>query len=130
MNIAYKHLDTKLRIGELTIGQWLAVALGVGIAGGWALYVHPPIGATLTAVTAVYLGALPAGAALMASSSEFNLMVILSSAVRWRRRRRRYVPGPGGRLRGYELRVDEAAAARGPQREPVPVLDTAVLWEE
>ena len=74
MNIAYKHLDTKLRIGELTIGQWLAVALGVGIAGGWALYVHPPIGATLTAVTAVYLGALPAGAALMASSSEFNLL--------------------------------------------------------
>jgi hypothetical protein len=130
MNIAYKHLDTKLRIGELTIGQWLAVALGVGIAGGWALYVHPPIGATLTAVTAVYLGALPAGAALMASSSEFNLMLLLASAVRWRRSRRRYVPGPGDRLRGYELRVDHADVPRGPRREPVPVLDTAALWEE
>jgi hypothetical protein len=130
MNIAYKHLDTKLRIGELTIGQWLAVALGVGIAGGWALYVHPPIGATLTAVTAVYLGALPAGAALMASSSEFNLMLLLASAVRWRRHRRRYVPGPGARLRGYELRVDHAEASHGPRRAPVPVLDTAALWEE
>lgn len=130
MNIAYKHLDTKLRIGELTIGQWIAVALGVGIAGGWALYVHPPIGATLTAVTAVYLGALPAGAALMASSSEFNLMLLLASAVRWRRRKRRYVPGPGDQLRGYELRIDQAEASRGPRRAPVPVLDTAALWEE
>jgi hypothetical protein len=129
MNIAYKHLDTKLRIGELTIGQWLSVALGVGIAGGWALYVHPPIGATLTAVTAVYLGALPAGAALMASSSEFNLLLILKSAVRWRRRQHRYVPGPGARLRGYELRIDDAAAPRGPRREPVADLDTAALWE-
>lgn len=130
MNIAYKHLDTKLRIGELTIGQWLGVALGVAIAGAWVLYVHPPFGATLTAVSAVYLGALPAGAALLASSSEFNIILILRSAVRWRRHRWRYVPGPGERLRGYELRDDLADAPRGPQRPAVVDLDTTALWEE
>jgi hypothetical protein len=130
MNIAYKHLDSKLRIGELTIGQWLAVALGVAIAGGWVLYVHPPLGATLTAITAVYLGALPAGAALLASSSEFNIVLILRSAIRWRRHRWRFVPGPGNRLRGYVLHQDPANLPRDERRPAVVDLDITALWED
>ncbi|WCB91845.1 hypothetical protein DSM104299_00523 [Baekduia alba] len=130
MNIAYKHLDSKLRIGELTIGQWVSVALGVGVAGAWVLYIHPPLGATLTVVTAVYLGALPAGAALLAGSSEFNLFVILRSALRWRRHRWRFVPGPGDHVRGYVLHQDPANAPREARRQAVVDLDTTALWED
>jgi hypothetical protein len=130
MNVAYKHLDSKLRIGELTIGQWAGVGLGVVIAGAWALYVRPPIGTTLTAVTAVYLGALPAGAALLASASEFNLFLILTSALRWRRRERRYIPGPGSGARGYVLEEDPTPAAARAARPAVADLDISALWEE
>jgi hypothetical protein len=130
MNTAYKHLDSKLRIGELTIGQWFAVAVGFLVAGAWMLYVHPPIGPTLTAVTGVYMGAMPAGAALMASSSEFNLFVLVRSAIGWKRRDQRFVPGPGTSFRGYELHADPVDERRQAARPPVPALDISALWEE
>lgn len=130
MNTAYKHLDTKLRIAELTIGQWICVALGTGIAIGWGFYVRPPVGTTLTAISAVYMGSLPAGAALLASWSEFDLWLLVRSAIRWRRLEGRFVPGPGSAAQGYLLLNDPTAyaAARSPRR--APELDLASLWED
>jgi hypothetical protein len=130
VNSAYKHLDAKLRIAELTIGQWLCVALGGAIAVGWGFYLRPPLGPTLTAVTAVYLGALPAGAALLASFSEFDLFLLVRSAIRWRRREGRFTPGPGSSIHGYLLHTEDQDAPRRPQHRPAPDLDLTTLWED
>ena len=130
MNVAYKHLDTKLRIADMTIGQWMGVGLGLAVAIGWGFYLQPPLGPTLTAVTAVYLGALPAGAALLASMSEFDLLLMVRSAIRWRRHEGRFIPGPGNPVSGYVLRDPEPEETAGKTRERAPELDPASLWEE
>ncbi len=128
MHVAYKHLDSKLRIADLTIGQWLGVATGVGVALGWGMYVCP-VGGYLKLASAIYLGALPAGAAMLASMSEFDLLLLVRSAIAWRRREGRLAPGPGSSIRGYVVRpLPEDDPAR--RVEQAPDLDLATLWEE
>ena len=129
MNIAYKHLDTKLRIAELTIGQWLGVLVGIALGLVWGVYLSP-FGIYLTLFSAIYLGGIPVGAMFLASVTEFDLWLLLRSAMRWRRREGRFVPGPGAlepRLRRSRRRpMTTANDAAG-----VPAdLDPASLWEE
>jgi hypothetical protein len=129
MNVAYKHLDSKLRIAELTVPQWVGILGGVGIAALWGL-VLSPFGDYVTVLSAVYLGALPAGAAVLAGYTEFDLWLLVRSAVRWRRLDGRFAPGSGG-TRGYVLREEHdnergAAEARPRPRE----LDLQSLWED
>src|SRR4051794_17816182 len=109
MNVAFKHLEAKLRFGELTIGQRAAVAARVlfgrvfaqslsPLAGGWGM------------VLGICLGALPAGAAFFASLSEFALGGLLVAALRCRRQPPRCLPGSGCAAHGYHLaaRDDES----------------------
>jgi hypothetical protein len=128
VNTAYKHLDTKLRIAELTIGQWLSILLGIGVAVAWGKYLSP-LGTYPTVVTAIYLGAVPAGAALLASASEIDVWLLIRSALRWRRLDGRFISGPGT-ARGYVVREDAEQHARGRSRPPVRELDLASLWGE
>lgn len=127
MNTAYKHLDSKLKIAELTVGQWVGVLLGLGIAITWGFYVSP-FGTTLTVITAVYAVALPTAAALFATMTDFDLALLLRSAIAWRRRQGRFTAGPGSSARGYVVSEDEgdrASERRGPQLEE---LDLSALW--
>lgn len=127
MNIAYKHLDAKLRIAELGIGQWLAVLAGLGLAIVWGTYVSP-FGPMLTLTTSIYLAAIPAGAALLANVTEFDPWLMLRSAVGWWRSDGRYVPGPGESTAGY---VVTGADEDGLQaRWLAAELDAAALWGE
>ena len=41
MNIAFKHLEAKLRFGDLTVGQWAAILAGVLFALVFAQYLSP-----------------------------------------------------------------------------------------
>lgn len=129
MNVAYKHLDSKLRVADLTIGQWLGVIAGLMLAFVWGFYLSP-FGTYLTLISAIYLGAVPAGATMLASVSEFDLWLLVRSAARWRRREGRFVPGPGDSARGYIVHEDprehDADAVRRQQAD----LDLASLWEE
>jgi hypothetical protein len=129
MNTAYKHLDSKLRIADLTLGQWVGIIVGVGVGVVWGLYLSP-LGTYLTLATAVYLGAIPAAAALLASMSEFHLWLLLRSAFPWRRLDGRFVSGPGSSARGYVVSEDadgrDTRSGSGPVRE----LDPAALWSE
>jgi hypothetical protein len=124
MNIAYKHLDARLRIAELTVGQWLSVLIGVGIAILWGLYLSPLPG-PLSLATAVYLGAVPAGLAVMSGFYELNLVLVARSAVRWRRSDGRYVAGPGESARGYAIRGQTAADTERVKSD----LDLGALWD-
>lgn len=128
MNTAYKHLDAKLRIAELSIGQWISVLLGIGIAIAWGLYLSP-LGTYPTLVTAIYLGAMPAGAALVATTSELDVWLLIRSAIRWRRLEGRFVSGPGS-ARGYVVHEDAEPDTGSNGRPPVKEIDLTALWEE
>jgi hypothetical protein len=126
VNIAYKHLEARLRIGELTPGQWASLVLGFALAAGWGMYLSP-FGAYVSLLSAVYLGAIPAGAALLASAAEFDIWLLVVSVVRWRRGSGRYLPGPGSAAIGYRVIPD--ADERRPDHAPVPLLEARSLWD-
>lgn len=126
MNIAYKHLEAKLRVGELTLAQWLGIFVGAVTALMWALYVSP-FGTSITIFTACYIGGLPAAAIFLATMSELDIVLLVRSALRWRREKGRYLPGPGATGDGYVVRADPAARARR-DAEPADI-DLTVLWE-
>lgn len=104
MNATYKHLDAKLRIAELTVGQWLAVLIGVMLAIVVGLYIRPG-GAAFTLFISVYLGGVPVAAVFVASMSDFNVWLLLRAAAEWRRRDGRFLPGPGEPTSGYRVSV-------------------------
>jgi hypothetical protein len=127
VNAAYKHLETRLKIAELTLGQWLGVAAGVGLAMLWGFYLSP-FGLYVTLFVAVYLAGVPALTAWLASESEFDLWLRVRAMWRWRKGADRYVPGPGPEPHGYVLSV--------PPAEPdatwnghLPDLDVGALWD-
>jgi len=127
MNIAYKHLDAKLRIADLTVGQWMGLFAGLIAGMGYGTYLSP-FGQMLTLVTAIYIAGIPIAAIFLASFSEFDFWLLVRSAVRWRRLDGRYLPGPGTPTPGYRLTAppDELRHA---ERERVAELDLGALWE-
>jgi hypothetical protein len=129
MNVAYKHLDSKLRIADLTVGQWLGVIAGLGIAFVWGFYLSP-FGMYVTLMSAIYVGGIPIGATLLASVGEFDLWLLVRSAVRWRREDGRFIPGPGGSSRGYSIREDPHEMNAAGARRQLADLDPASLWED
>jgi hypothetical protein len=129
MNTAYKHLDSKLRIAELTIGQWMGIFLGVGLAIAWGMYVSP-FGPTVSLTSAVYVGAIPAGAALLGSTTEIDPVLMLRSAIAWRRSEGRFLPGPGHSASGYVVTGDSHRETERRRREAAPPPSLAALWEE
>ena len=125
MNVAYKHLESKLRIAELTVGQWAGVFCGVMLALGWGMYLSP-LGPYPTLISAVYLAGLPACVAFLAGLSEFDLWLHVRALVRHRRSPGRYVPGPGHSARGYLVLADQRRT--GAQVADGPDLDLEALW--
>ena len=83
MNVAFKHLEAKLRFGELTVGQWAMILAGTLFALLFAQYLSP-VGGLAGVIIGVYLGAIPVSAAFFASLSEFDLWGMLAAAARWR----------------------------------------------
>jgi hypothetical protein len=126
MNAAYKHLDAKLRIAELTLGQWTAVIAGVFFALGFGFYLHP-FGSFLTTFVAIYIGGLPIAAVVLAGMAEFDAWLIVRSAARWRGIRGPFLPGPGALTPGY--RILSVVDPRAPGADdPLPELDLGDLW--
>jgi hypothetical protein len=126
MNSAYKHLDSKLHIGDLTIGQWCGLFAGAITALVYGMYLSP-FGHMLTLVSAIYLGGIPIAAVFLASLSEFDFWLLLRSASRWHRHDARFVPGPGAESPGYRL-TEAPDDARRAERDRVAELDPTTLW--
>ena len=107
MNPAFKHLEAKLRFGDLSIGQWAAVVAGVLFAVCFAQYLSPVRGLG-GLILGVYLGGIPVSAAFLASLSEFDLWGLIRAVIRWRRSGDgRYLPGGGDEARGYVVRASQ-----------------------
>jgi hypothetical protein len=122
VNAAYRHLEAKTRIAELTLGQWAGILLGVLVAVVFALVLKPFSGYVNLAL-GIYIGGLPAAAVFLASISEVDVWLIGRSALRFRRADGRYLPGGGHGARGYTIRTP--ADPRG----PVPAFDLGALWD-
>jgi hypothetical protein len=125
VNPAPAHLEAKLRFGwDFTVGQIAAMVVGILVGFAWASWLSPihGIGA---AVTGVYVGGLPVAAAFVASQTEFDLRVVVLSALRWRRAEGRFVAG-AGECAGYV--VDSEQEERGGDAEPLAILDPELLW--
>lgn len=127
MNVAYKHLNAKLKIGDLTTGQWVTVLVGVVLMLGWGFYLSP-LATYPTIITAVYLGGLPISLALLANYAEFNFWRLLTRAFSWARADGAYSAGPGDQITGYTITADPRAA-RNARLAGEASLDLAALWE-
>jgi hypothetical protein len=128
MNTAYKHLEAKLRIGEFSIGQWLALFVGVMTALIWGMYLSP-FGTQITIFTACYIGGLPAAAIFLATMSEIDIVLLVRSAIRWRREEGRYLAGAGDQAHGYALASETVDERRLHTGQELAELDLDALWE-
>ena len=125
MNKAFKHLEAKLRFGDLTIGQWATVIGGLLLGLLFAQYLSP-IDGLPGVVLGVYLAAIPASAAFFASLSEFDLMGVAVAALRRHRHPARFLPGGGTNAHGYLLLVKTKTADEGSPE--TPDFEIAALW--
>jgi hypothetical protein len=129
MNVAYKHLESKLRLAfDLTIGQWGGIIISVLLGLGWAFYVSP-FGGYVTMFTTVYLAGIPAGAVFLLSAANFNVWLHIKALSRHRRSIGRYVPGPGASASGYAIEPDAREELTGRELDDVPEMDLAELWQ-
>ncbi len=127
MNPAFKHLEAKLKIGDLTIRQWVGIVLGALIGLVYADFLHP-FNTMLTLASAVYIGGTPVAVAVVGGTSEFDAWLVLRSALRWRRSDERFLPGGGATTPGYHIRLDDALGSTA--RDSLIQLDPAALWRE
>ena len=123
---SYKHLDSKLKIAELTLGQWAALVGGFLLALGYALYLHP-LGAYFTLASAIYVAGIPFCCAFISSLYGFDLWRAVRSLWRYARGERSFMPGPGGPSTGYVIgdEPDDHSARGAPE---LPVLLES-LWD-
>ena len=127
MNPAYKHLSDRLRIGELTIPQ--IIGMFCGLMGGlvFALYITP-FGAYLTLFISIYLASIPAGAVLLASTTEFDVWLYIRASVHDRLSEGRYIPGPGVSCQGYVIEADEDGV-RFTRGDGLALGDLGAIWD-
>ncbi len=121
---AFRHLEARTRIGELTFGQWASVFAGLMVAAAVVLWLHP-FGMYIDLIIGIYAGGVPVVVAFIVSIGEFNIWLLIRAIIHWRRHDGRYTAGPGTLLQGYRI-------LESPQdhRFDAPAeLDYEALWE-
>ena len=125
-NPTYKHLDAKLRLGGLRLGQWLQLILAGGFALVFGMYVSP-LAAGPTIALSVFVAGLPVAVSFAALGLEFSVTGFARAAWRWLRAPRRYLPGAGLVPTGYVVgRAERPAENTG---APITASRVAELWD-
>lgn len=124
----YKHLEDRVKLSGLTLGQWALLFLGSVCSYGLAQLLPLP-GAWSLSIAVTIVG-LPVSLALVASLSDFSVSALLAAVWRYRRSARNYLPGvaPDCSRPGYVVTPApaEKAALRPPSR---PTQRTTRLWD-
>lgn len=126
MNPAYKHLSDRLKIGELTVPQM--IGLFCGLMGGlvFALYLSP-FSPYLTLAVSIYIASIPAGAVLLAGTTEFDAWLFIRALVSDVTTDGRYAAGPGETSVGYAIDAEaDNAFTTYSEREP---FDLEAIWD-
>ena len=121
MHPTYKHLEDRIRLGGLTLGQWtqlLACALAA-----YALSTLLPLPGSWSLSVAVTVCGLPAAGAIAFMSADFDVVGLARAALRWRRCPRRYVACAAGEVRSRE------AGRPSESRRSLSPFDPEALWD-
>jgi hypothetical protein len=121
---AYKQLEAKTRIADLTLGQWVGAVAGVLCALVVIAWLRP-FGTYMNLVLGVYLGGIPVTIALVVSVGEFDVWLLVRAAWRWWRADGRYSAGPGSAARGYQITGAQPSGAGG----EATAIELQRLWE-
>ena len=125
----YKNLEAKLRVATLTVGQWIQLGASIGFAVIFVRYISPlPIEPTLS--LAILLAGLPVAASYALSGAEFSATRLIVSVWRWRRRPKRYQPGPGEPIDGYVVELPPPVDVSDRDAASAPLADLELLWDD
>ena len=100
-HVTYKHLESRLRIGAFSLGQWAQItAAGVAAAlfGGYL----SPFPTQVTIFISVLGAGLPVAVSYGAMGLEFSVTEFARAGWRYWRESRRFLPGAGASTHGYE----------------------------
>jgi hypothetical protein len=79
----YKHLEDRIRLGGLALGQWTQLVV-CGLAA-YALSTLLPLPGSWSVSVAVTVCGLPAACAVAFMSADFDVLQLVRSALRWKR---------------------------------------------
>lgn len=119
MHPTYKHLEDRIRLGGLTLGQWTQL-----LVGGLAAYVLStllPLPGSWSLSVAVTVCGLPAADAIAFMSADFDVLGWARAAVTWLRSAKRY--------EGSALVARAHAGAGIAISEPGPAFDPESRWD-
>jgi hypothetical protein len=127
VNPTYRHLEEPLRVGRFSLGQWAQLRAAALVALGFGMYLSP-LPPLPTVSVSVLVGGLPLALSYAAMGLEFSVPRFASVVVRWARRPRRYVPGPGPHRPGYLVHA-EPPSAPGTAAARMASEELAAIWD-
>jgi hypothetical protein len=120
VHTTYKHLEDRIRLGGLTLGQWIQL-LVCGLAA-YALSTLLPLPGSWSVSVAVTVCGLPAAGAIAFMSADFDVLAWGRAGVRWWRSPKRFA----GTARVYGTVGDMPASGRSAS---VPAFDVECVWD-
>jgi len=109
-NPTYKHLESKLRLGPLSLSQWSQVLASAVLGLVFAVYISP-FGPMITIFVSLVGAGLPAACAYGAMDLEFSIGELARAGARFYRSPRQFMPGPGrSPATGYRIQIPPAPA--------------------
>src|SRR5439155_2085621 len=124
----YKHLDAKMRLGGLQLGQWAQLAAALGAAALFGIYLSPlPPGPTVA--VSVFVAGLPVAVSFAAMGLEFSVGSFGRAVWRWWRAPRRYIAGGGTAANGYAVTTVMEIRAGKPAMAASASGQLAELWD-
>jgi hypothetical protein len=119
----YKYLETKLRLGPFSLGQWAQISTAGVAAAVFGAYVSPlPMQATIF-VSIVGAG-LPVALSYGAMGLEFSVAQFARAAWRYWHEPRRFLAGAGHPTSGYVVLATAAPADIGARQH-----EGELLWD-
>lgn len=103
----YKHLEDPLRLGPLTVRDWLALLAATFASIVFGVYVSP-LPELLTISICILLAGAPVALSYAISGfDDLSFTVAIGSLYRWARGDKHYLPGGGFPVAGYQVTQHE-----------------------